>query len=422
MSLEKQTPIIPELDAITPSVASARGPELSYDGLEPIVVGKWEEQPDGTKVWKDGPASKKYESANMAAFWNEDKDSLAERRAARKLATQYMLMGAHALQQAGTSDAKQLWSERYTDSTTDIYGLPNADLARQLWIEQQEGSSPEQLFESAAEQVSTYFDATYASVYEALGINDAPDRIEPAEIADRFEAALRILVGEYDSMWEEWSIERDETKDSLSVSGPRKKIIIGMNRAPVTPDQLKALFSHEVLVHALRPLNGQKIADELRVGLPGYLDTEEGLGVFVEYALSGTVPEKNVDRYIDIAYALGVIDGQQHTRQELIDHAMVRSIKRSEERGDNKTSESIEKEVYAHINRIYRGSLGNEYIGIYAKDIMYHRGFLEMGKFISQRLEDGETVDELMEYLLQARFDPTNPQHVAYLNEAKQAA
>lgn len=420
--MASEIPKVLELEPITPSTDSIKADQFSYDDLDLAVIGEWEIQEDGSKQWKDGPASKKYEYPRMDTFWNAEDGSLEERYAARQLAAQYMLMGSLALQQAGTTESKQLWSERYTRATTDLYGVPETDFARRLWIEQQDGDGAERLFESAAERVGAYLDEKYAPVYEALNLDNAPEKIEPADIADRFEAALKVLIAEYDPTWEEWTIERNEKKDSLSVVGVEKKIIIGMNRASITPEQLKALFSHEVLVHALRPLNGQKISEELRVGLSGYLDTEEGLGVFVEYALSGTVPEKNVDRYVDIAYALGVIDGRQHTRQELIDHAMTRARKRNEERGGDKTPESIEKEVYAHINRIYRGSLGNEYIGIYAKDIMYHRGFLEMGKFISQRLEDGETVDKLMEYLLQARFDPTNPQHVSYLNKAKRAA
>ena len=420
--MSAEIPKVLELGPITPATGSIKADQLMYDDLETAVVGEWILQEDGSKQWKDGPASKKYEYPRMGAFWNAEDGSLKERYAARQLAAQYMLMGSLALQQAQTGESKQLWSERYTQATTDLYGVPETELARQLWIEQQGGAKAERLFEPAAERTGAYFDKKYAPVYEALGLDDAPEKIEPADIAERFEAALQVLIAQYDSAWADWTIERNEKKDSLSVIGVEKKILIGMNRAPVAAEQLKALFSHEVLVHALRPLNGEKLSEELRVGLSGYLDTEEGLGVFVEYALSGEVPEKNVDRYVDIAYALGIIDGQQHTRQELIDHAISRAVKRNEERGNEKTEAAIEKEVYAHINRIYRGSLGNEYIGIYAKDIMYHRGFLEMGRFISERLDAGESIEELMEYLLQARFDPTKPQHASYLNEVKQAA
>lgn len=421
MSVEKPTPKIPELASITPLVSSVRAHELSYSALEPTVVGVWEKQEDGTKQWKDGPASKKFEHANMEDFWNADEDSLDVQRAARKLATQYMLMGAFALQRAETPESKQLWSERYTHSTTDIYGLPDANMARQLWTEQQNGATEERLFEAAAERVGEYLDSTYAPVYDALRLDDAPEKIYPVDIVERFRAALKVLAEQYDPAWADWTIEADNTRDTLSVVGVDKKIIVGMNRAPVTPGQLKALFSHEVLVHALRPLNGEKINEELRTGLPGFLATEEGLGVFVEYALTGAIPEKNVDRYVDIAYALGVIDGQQHTRQELIDHAMARAAKRNEERGGIREQVDIETEVYAHVNRMYRGSLGNEYIGIYAKDIIYHQEFLNIGAFISRQLESGESVGDVMEYLLQARFDPMNDQHTAFLEKAKQA-
>lgn len=391
-----KTPNVLVLGAITPSVESARAERLQYNNLDKAV---------------DTHAS--YEYARMADFWNAEKGSLEELEAAKQQALQYMLMGSLALQRAVTPEAQQVWSERYTQATSELYGTPDAELARKLWYDQQNDGEVDMPFLEAARQVGEYLDKTYTPVYEALGLDDQVDKIDAAGVADRFEAGLRVLADQYDAAWSEWTVERNEEKDSLSVVASEKKIIVGMHRADMELSKLKGLFSHEVLVHGLRAVNGSKKSEALGLGLADYLDAEEGLGVFVEYAINGEVSEKNIDRYVDIAYALGLIDGQEHTRSELIEHARSRAAKRNESSGAKKTAEDLEKEVYAHINRIYRGSLGDEHVGIFTKDISYHKGFVEMGRFVSEKIDEGNSLESIMDYLTQGKFDPTNSRHTA---------
>lgn len=296
--------------------------------------------------------------------------------------------------------------------------MPEPDLARSLWSEQlSEGGDVEVPFKEAAEKAGEYLNTKYAAVFDALDIDSSTESIDPNGIADRFEAALAVLADQYDPDWGNWKIERNSEKDSLSVVAETQTIIVGMKRASVQPQQLKALFSHEILVHGLRAVNGRKLSESLGTGLPGYLDAEEGLGVFIEYAISGKISEKIIDRYVDIAYALGQIDGKEYSRQELIDHAMNRAIARNDKAEDKKTVEDIEKEVYAHVNRIYRGSLGDESIGIFTKDISYHKGFVEMGRYMQAQIDNGKSIEEVLDFLLTGKFDPTNMQHIAHMNK-----
>lgn len=398
MSSEK--PTIFELKAITPTPQSSRSEQLEYGNL-----------------LREVETQRPFETARMRDFWDAEPDSLEERKVAHALARQYMLMGSLALQRAGTAEAKATWSDRYTQATSEIYGTPEASMARKLWDGQEHGEAismgPE--VELVAGQLKDYLERTYASVYEVLE-RDLPEApLSAAEIADRFEAALALLASDYDEAWAEWSIDRNEEKDSLSISGAEKTIIVGMHRARMKPENLRGLFSHELLVHALRSVNGWKSSDELGKGLSGYLDLEEGLGTFVEYAINGEVSQKNVDRYVDISYALGQIDGVQHSRAELLEHAMRRANKRNEATGSKTDPEDIEKEVYAHVNRIYRGSLGDEHIGIYTKDMMYLKGFLDIAEYIASEVESGKSIDQVMEYVMLGKFDPTNQAHANYV-------
>lgn len=426
--MSKEIPTVLVLKAITPSVESIRSEMLTYKIL-------------------DDTARKHaaHDRARQTRFWETEDDSLEEIRSGKQLAAQYMLMGLSALNSAVKPEQKQLWSERYTRATAEIYGCPDQTEARQLLEAQvvdllrraphdnsyalklrsqavswgidvsRSAAEKETPFECVAELVGAYLKQKCETAYSALDLDDAPASLGPEDIASRFETALLALSAN-DSDWAEWSVDRNQEKDSLSVSSGDKKIVVGVNRANVTPVQLEGLFAHEVLVHANRALQGAKRSEQLSTGLPDYLDFEEGLGVFSEYAVTGEIPVKNVNRYVDIALALG-LSGEQISRHELLDFVMNRAQLINDLDEIKKSQEDIEKEVYAHVNRIYRGSLGNEYIGVFTKDIAYHKGFLQVGAYIESSVKMGNSVADTMDFLLQGKFDPTNEVHMSYLSE-----
>lgn len=398
--MSHERPVILELKAITPAPHSARRESLEYGNLATIV----EEQ-------------RPYEIDRMHEFWDAEPESLEEKSAAMSLAKQYMLMGSLSLQMAGSERAKATLSNRFTQASSEIYGTPDESFARQLWQDQEQGRGIEMGadIERVAASLADYLERKYAPVFDALERNLPESVLSAPEVADRFEAALEVLAQEYDEGWSEWGVDRNDEKDSLSISGSEKKIIVGMHRANMKPELLKGLFSHELLIHAMRSLNGWKQSEELGKGLSGYLDFEEGLGTFVEYAVNGEISQKNIDRYVDIAYVLGQIDGRPHSRAELIGHAMERAQRRNESSASKTSPEDMQKEVYAHVNRIFRGSLGNEHIGIYTKDMMYLKGFLDSARYLAAEIEDGKSVDDTMEYLLTGKFDPSDPSHLQYL-------
>lgn len=342
--------------------------------------------------------------------------SLAEQDAAEQLAIQYMLMCSLTLQDAATTGLKELWSKRYTKAASEIYGLPDVEVAQRL----SNTHRALETFEVGAEELGKYLRTKYAPVFQSLETDETTATLKPGQVASLFEKALHVLAENYDNDWNDWRVVRCEEKDSLSVIAGDKKILVGLQRANMKSKQLEPLFAHEVLIHAQRGLNGAKRGKELQTGLPGYLDFEEGLGVFVEYALSGEVSEKNIDRYLDIAYALGQLDGVEHTRQELLDRTFKRANTRNEKFRRGKSTEDITKEVYAHVNRIYRGSLGNKYIGIFTKDIAYYKGFLETGGYITAQLEAGKTIEGIMSFILEGKFDPTHPQHIQFIGKSRE--
>lgn len=65
----------------------------------------------------------------------------------------------------------------------------------------------------------------------------------------------------------------------------------------------------------------------------------------------------------------------------------------------------LEREVWEHVNRIYRGGLGNHYIAVFTKDIAYYKGFVKMARYI-QEIRKTQGIDTVMQYLMQGKFDP----------------
>lgn len=418
-----KTPNVLILKPIAPSAESSHEEVLKY-----------------TKIDEYNDKNAPYEYARINEVWDTPEGSLEEDAAVRQLANHYLVATAAMVNTVQKPESIKTWSNRYTKASRELHGEPEEDYAKKLVVaqatsilEESNGrladeyrkllksfsietsdSKPEREFEHAAAEVEKYLIHEYGSVFAALteGLND-DEAVSAEEIYKRFSHGLDELR-KIDDGWNEWTVVRNDERDQLSVAAGEKKISVGMRRAPISGKKLRGLFSHEVLVHALRGKNGGKVSQELATGLPGYLDAEEGLGVFFEYATTGEVPEKNLDRYTDIALALGQIDGRMHSRKELLEYAMVRERLRNEKRTkDKKTDEAIKADVYAHANRIFRGTRGDKYIGVFTKDVSYHKGFMLQGQYIESRLNDGESIGEIMEFLLQGKFDPTNERHLA---------
>ncbi|MBL8158933.1 DUF1704 domain-containing protein [Candidatus Saccharibacteria bacterium] len=394
------------LKPITPTVESARGGRLQYANLASAVDKHY-----GTDM------------ARLNAFWDLPEGSLEEEAAAQQLANLYLLQTARrateTIREDHPDDQAQaaIWAERYTQASSEIYGVPEAEIASRLAAEQAIGlqrlageagaddalrthyaelneryglyddtvESAEALFAEVAETVGTHMMSKYEKAFAALDLEGGEDQIGPADIADKIENAIQALADHDDPDWSGWTVERNDDKDSLSVVAADKKIIVGMKRASVTATQLKGLLGHEVLVHAKRGVNGSKV------------------------------------NYVDISLALGTLGNKPLTRPELLEFAMTRALLRNEIEEKKKPVEQIESEVYAHVNRIYRGTRGDQYSGVFTKDISYHQGFIKMGQFITERLEGGDSVDDIMDYLLLGKFDPTNERHLAKLKELEVA-
>lgn len=378
-------------------------------------------------------------------------DSAAQLAAAVKLAEYELIETAAALQNAQTPEKQRALSRQFTAASVDIFGTPD-NIAATYLLEQlltelcvlqadqmvdaellnsllqaygeclQSSSVPhryvlpfdEQKADRAAMLVGVFLRQQYATSLDVFA-GDQHALIDAAGIVELFEAALGALEAQ-DAQWAQWRVL--VTADScLSINPLTKRIVVGSHRAKVSLGELRGLFGHEVLVHALRARNGQHLSHEFELGLPGYIDAEEGLGCFVEHALSGQPPQKMYDRYLDIALALGVIDGRPRTRKEMFQLVYARATVRAQAAHRIARSSAVERESWSHVNRIFRGTLGNEVVGVFTKDMAYYQGYQKIAAFVVEELEAGASVEELWSFLTIGKFDPTDITHMIELQQ-----
>jgi hypothetical protein len=347
----------------------------------------------------------------------------------------------------------QGWTDAFTEKSIDIWGRPEKELSAVLFekqlremasyqsqfpeeyakfltaaeelglpteaentVEESEGGQVDfEEYAPVAEQVGQYLNEKYADVFQSMSLEQFGDQeMTPQDMVVALEKGIAKLA-ETDETWQQWKVIADQNKDQFNVEGSVFEITVGMKRKPATAEEFKALFSHEVLRHAMAATNGSKLDYELQKGLPKYLAWEEGVGVFFEYALRGQLPEKIINRYLDISIALGDFsdENQRQPRHKLEQFVVARERLRELAHPD-----SSKLDVTAHINRIYRGTRGDEHVGVMTKDFVYLGGFPVVARFIRDELKGGKTIAEVIEYINQGKFNPTIPAHKNFLDAA----
>lgn len=354
-----------------------------------------------------------------------------------RLSHEYLLLAALKLQKADTDRERELWSRRYTDVSIEIFGRPWIDEAASIAAKEleelklQANSSPVdkgdiELVLSTYQKIaaaspnddtaSDYSDllidlrhlleSRHKNVYAVL--NDAPKgSLSAKDVRRVFEASL------YELGWDEWRVVENETAQ-MSVSPQRKTINIGSYIPTLSHGRVRALLTHEVLTHAQRAVRGGQYDTNLAYGLPGYITAEEGLAVLLETAIVGHLPNRVGDRYVDITLALGTAVTSPMSRFELFKLTVNRTLLRLGADANKANRSTVRRLAWQHVNRIYRGSLGNEFVGVLTKDAAYYRGYQDMAEYLSRY--QGERLEKALDFVLSGKFDPIKPHHRLYVH------
>lgn len=429
MNQINRAPIVKVLHAIRPIQA---GSKLAYPNLERAVT-----------------STVLFDRYREMEFYANEPDSLDEEKAAKELAKSYFLQTVSKLIFSVDTDSEQIWADRMTKAAIELYGEPDFRRANDLLKfdydnfidssvpeylehekqqliefykrfcildhrEQIESSETRSFTESLAntqELINHYLINNYEQVFEFF--DTLPNnKISPKQVVEFFTLMLTRLYDTHPELVG-WKASLVENSDTIFTNDETKTIEVGINRASCYPAQLKGIFLHEVVAHATRATLGNEINPMLGKGLPNYLAFEEGIGGIIEYSITDIMPYKISDRYTDIAIALG-LNGNKIVRSELIKFATLRAkIRKFLDSGDSLNSDD-EAEIVTHVNRIYRGSNGNDVVGVFTKDISYFVGFEKAVNYIDRNLQSGYTIQDIMDYILEGRFDPEDYTHVRY--------
>ena len=384
------------------------------------------------------------ENQRMRLFWEAEPGSLDEEQLARRAAIGYFILTGAQLQR--TSGVEQeIASSRFTQASLELYGEPDKEevskiaatelkyfsgLAGKQGVDQERlqgvidfykeqlgNANPEVLADDseskmAMEIFKSLIEERYKDVLAVLDeVSEREGDIHPEEGKELTEKILDKLA-ETDPKWKEWSVVL--TKDA-TWSEDRRNKTIGVGRKAKSPRFLKSTVAHEVFVHAQRSVNGGKIDKRFELGLPGFLDSEEGLAVFIANSIRGVGSDRAKDFYMDTAAAAGLLGQPQISRPEMQKIYLDRMIVRTQAAGNEPDFSALEEKAWGYVNRIYRGSVGNEVVGVNTKDISYYHGLVKMTSYIKQKLSEGVDAEKLLDYLMSAPFDPTNPRHVEHM-------
>lgn len=362
----------------------------------------------------------------------------------------YLPVLAQKIQEAQTDDDRILWSQKYTEMSVAIFGRPNLgeavrqarrdlelfrditerhpdvseDAMRPLFamyekfvnvhVDESGADTPWDESELLTE-LRAYLYEKYSDVYSALGAYDDGMNLDVQTIKEAYDAMLEKMT-RFSPIWKKWKVVIVESAQ-MAVSPGVKHIKLGRHMPPLSAARVKSLFTHEVLVHAQRSVRGLAYDHYLGYGLPGYVVAEEGLGVLMEAAIEGAVPYRAGDRYIDIAMALGSDKMDPVNRHQLLKVVEARTILRKLDEDAPFTDRQLKDLVTQHVARIYRGTLGNEIVGVFTKDVVYYRGYRLMADYLCRY--EGKDLRRAVDFVLSSKINPVDPLHRSYIHDQK---
>ncbi|MDX1535539.1 MAG: hypothetical protein R3346_02150 [Candidatus Spechtbacterales bacterium] len=392
---------------------------------------------------------RRYEAKIWEEFLEVEPGSYAEQLKARELAKLYFLEAAHKQQ---TSSDGALWSERFNQLVAELYGkpevselvvlaeqeldkLPEDSELRVLYEEvisaydpDQEAVSeiPQKLNDSDLEKVRKALFNHQAPIFENLDKYEHYNEYEVSKVEEIVNEIITVLT-DISPEWNNWNVIRN-SRTSLWVDPERKEICIPEKRKPYESfSDLRRVIAHEVGAHAFRAVSGYEKGDsDLARGLADYLEAEEGLGIFFGYLSSGVISDSVRDKYFDAAIAYGIIPELQMSREELIEFATKRRIERERAKGVTLNEDEVlsaQGKATRHVNRLFRGGDGKVYEtptgttqAVFIKDIVYYLGVRKIEGFIKKKMNAGHDPENILKYLLQGKFDPTNEIHLEYIS------
>jgi len=155
----------------------------------------------------------------------------------------------------------------------------------------------------------------------------------------------------------DWRVEEDPVMSARVLVDGAKRLLRVSPNARFRQRDIARLVVHEIEVHAIRATNGQNQPLKLfATGLPGSLETEEGLALYAEECSGSASP--------GTAWRQGVV-------VQAVDWARRMGFRDLYERIASEAAPGL---AWGVSERLKRGLADPSKPGVYAKDIVYYRG------------------------------------------------
>lgn len=210
---------------------------------------------------------------------------------------------------------------------------------------------------------------------------------------------------------EGWAVSVEKAT-SVNVKSSEKRIVIPDNGMMRSRKKVENLVVHEIGVHMLRSITGGETDMlPLRSGLSDYYDTEEGLGVVMEQALSGKFAERGVDHYI----TAGLAHFDNKDFREAFEIKWRLFLLGSVDDGSEVSDGQIVKAKKTAFTQTLRSFRGTNDMPLF-KDLSYYNGSVEVWRY----LESVKGDDFLLSLLLAGKVN-TSADHRRVILESKSA-
>lgn len=269
------------------------------------------------------------------------------------------------------------------------------------------GEPTPERFKPSAETVAWMHDVVESLYGSLLSHVPEQDMFTRDEVADIFRTILSEGFGESAAGW----TVVVEKAQSITVQPSEKRIIIPDNKADMKYTAVRKTVVHEIGVHVLRAIQGSDTDLPIAgLGLAGYEDSEEGLGVVMAQALVGEFVERGIGHYITAGAAY--IDNKNFRDIFKIQWRLAVLEKVSNDTPlTNKMISDAQDKAYDAVMRIMRGTDELPWF----KDLAYYNG--ATGQW--SHLESIRGDDVKFIFVLLGKEDPANIVHERVLYETR---
>jgi len=254
------------------------------------------------------------------------------------------------------------------------------------------------------------YDPVFAEVYEQFDDSQEINGQNLADMTADFMRRTGLELTDDTTDTSKWKVIYSEDETGFRVTPSEKKITCGKRKEPLTRLGFEKLMMHEVIIHVWRAENGSRSGfTALQTGLPGYLETEEGLGLLTESLWSGEDPDvlsRDHYRYAAVAFANGDYDGVKHNEQET--HDFIRPLMEQNGIGDNTD------ELFLHVMRIFRGMPPEARM---RSNASYLSGKELVMELLEEKFQAGEPIAQQFAELRAGKNNPCDPQQVQLMKD-----